>query len=43
MEEDPLMDERQQSHQGFQRIDAVDAPPAQVTFSYLYSIDHMER
>lgn len=28
-EEDPLMDDRQQSHQGFQRIDAVEAQPAQ--------------
>lgn len=29
MEEDPLLDEKQQSHQGFQRIDAVEAQPAQ--------------
>lgn len=30
MEEDPLLDERQPSHQGFQRIDAVETQPAQV-------------
>ena len=32
LEEDPLMDERQPSHQGFQRIDAVETQPAQVQY-----------